>query len=135
MYYRFDPFADHWHRPMARGGRSFMGADVYRDDDRYLVVVDVPGVGESDVDVTVEKKTMTISVERQTPADEKLELVSRGRVSGEFTRRFYLGDGLDPEGVEASLENGVLTISIPVVEQAKARKVEVGTIRKAIEAS
>lgn len=135
MYYRFDPYADHWSRPMARSARSFMGADVYRDEDRYLVVVDVPGVGESEVDVTVEKKTMTISVERQAPAEEGLELVSRGRATGSFTRRFFLGEGLDPDGVEASLEDGVLTLSIPVVEQAKARKVELGTIRKAIEAS
>lgn len=135
MYYRFDPYTDHWHRPAARGGRSFMGADVYRDEDRYLVVVDVPGVGESDVDVTVEKKTMTITVERQTSAEDNLEMVSRGRASGEFSRRFYLGDGLDADGVEAGLDNGVLTLSIPVIEQAKARKVEVGTIRTAIEAS
>ncbi len=130
MHYRYDPFTS-WGRPVTR---SYMGADVYRGEDRYIVEVDVPGVVEDAIDVTVEKKTLTISVDRPARTDEGFELVSRGRPTGTFTRRFYLGDGLDSEGVEAGLENGVLTIAIPVVETAKARKVEVGTIRPAIEA-
>lgn len=131
MHYRFDPYSTSWGRPAAR---SYLGADIYRGDERYLVEVDVPGVTEDAIDVTVEKKTLTISVDRPTKADDSLELVSRGRLSGSFTRRFYLGDGLDADGVEAGLENGVLSISIPVIEAAKARKIEVGTIRTAIEA-
>ena len=130
MHYRFDPYSS-WGRTVTR---SYMGADIYRGEDRYIVEVDVPGVAEDAIDVTVEKKTLSITVDRPAGTGEGFDLVSRGRPTGTFTRRFYLGDGLDADGVEAGLENGVLTISIPVVETAKARKIEVGTVRPAIEA-
>ena len=133
MIHRFDPFYDSgWSSRPGAGPRNFMAADIYREEDRYLVAVDVPGVSEENTEVTVEKKTLTLTVDRSLPAGDDGSLVSRGRPRGTFTRRFYLGEGLDPDGIEATLENGVLTLAIPIVEAAKARKIEVGTIRNAI---
>ena len=60
------------------------------------------------------------------------------RPQGTFRRQLFLGDGLDPERVEASYDNGVLTVTIPVAEQAKPRKIEVssgGDQAQAIEAT
>lgn len=132
MLHRFDPFFDH--EVTRVGTRRFMNADVYRDDDRYLVEIDVPGVSEEEIDITVEKKTLDISVERSRDNGDERGALIQDRPFGSFTRRFFLGDGLDPEGVEASLDRGVLTISIPMMEMAKARKIEVNPVRKAIEA-
>lgn len=133
MIHRFDPFYDYgWSTRPSAGPRNFMAADIYREEDRYLVAVDIPGVSEENTDVTVEKKTLTLTVDRSLPTADDGSLVSRGRPRGTFTRRFYLGEGLDPDGIEATLENGVLTLAIPIVESAKARKIEVGTIRNAI---
>ncbi len=133
MLHRFDPYD--WERSTRPGQqrRRLMAADVYREAENFYVELDIPGVGQEDIDVEVEKKTLTISVERPYPdSDERTNLV-RGRAFGSFKRRFFLGEGLDADGIEADFENGVLRLSIPVLETAQARKVEVGTIRTAIE--
>lgn len=134
MLHHFDPFADYdW---LARPGsrhRPFMAADIYREGDRYFVEIDVPGVVEENLDVTVEKKTLTVTVDRPYQKSEERTSIARGRPFGTYTRRFFLGERLDAESIEATLENGVLTLTIPIIETAKARKIEVGTIRTAIE--
>lgn len=134
MLHTFDPFADFdW---MSRSGsrrRDFMAADVYSEGDRYFLEIDVPGVNEDALDITVEKKTLTVTVDRPYEGTDERTSLMRGRSFGSFTRRFYLGEGLDADSIEATLEQGVLTLSIPVVEAAKARKIEVGTVRPAIE--
>ena len=133
MLHRFDPWFTGWEARPEMHPRNFMAADIYRQDDHYLVVIDAPGVTEDGIDITVEKKTLTVELDRPSLASEDLTAVSRNRAYGHFTRRFYLGDGLEPEGIEAGLADGILTITIPVVETAKARKIEVGTVRTAIE--
>jgi HSP20 family protein len=109
-----------------------MATDIYSEGDRYFLEVDVPGVEQEAIDVTVEKKTLTVTVERRGEDDTKRVAVIRDRPFGTFTRRFFLSDGLEPEAIEATLENGVLTLSIPIVETAKAKKIEVGVVRKAV---
>jgi HSP20 family protein len=134
MLNRFDPFQDFdWLNRPTLTARGYMAADVYRQDDRYFLEMDVPGVTQDQVDITVEKNTLTVAVERpQRTSDAELTMV-RDRPFGSFNRRFYLGEGLDADGIEASLENGVLTLVIPIIEAAKARKIEVGAVRPAIE--
>jgi len=134
MLHRFDPFFHDFEWSASRvSTRRFMNADVYRKGDRYFVEIDVPGVSEDAVDVTVEKKTLAITVDRPLYDDEERSALIQDRPFGSFARRFFLGEGLDPDGVEASLDRGVLTLSIPMAETAKARKIAVGTVREAIE--
>jgi HSP20 family protein len=111
-----------------------MSADVYREGDTFYVELDVPGVSQEAIDVEVDKKTLTIAVDRPYQGSEERHNLVRARAFGSFSRRFFLGEGLDGEGVEAAYENGVLKVSIPVLESAQPRKIEVGTIRTAIEA-
>jgi HSP20 family protein len=66
-----------------------------------------------------------VKAERAWPASEGQEILVRERPEGTFVRRLFLGEGLDTDNVEATYHNGVLTIAIPVAEQAKPRKVEV----------
>lgn len=124
MLKRFDPFYE-FGIPTTHAGRSFLAADVYRKGDTYFVEIDAPGVRLDDIDIEMEKKHLTVTVERRELADEDRTRVVRGRPTGRFARRFFLGDSLDGESVDATFENGVLTVAIPVIEQAKARKITI----------
>ena len=121
MLHRFDPFAD-FHRSY---GRRSLDADVYRVGDLFYLEIDAPGVALDDIDLEIEKNHLTVTVERREIADDERTDIVRGRAMGTFTRRFFLGDSLDAESVEASFDNGVLTLTIPVVEKAKARKIAI----------
>lgn len=133
MLHRFDPCNEgDWGSRSLPGARRFMATDVYRKGEHYYLELDVPGVAQEAVDVSVEKKTLTVAVERNREDDEERTVVVQGRPFGSFTRRFFLSDGLDPEAIEANLEDGVLTLSIPIVETAQAKKIEVVTAPKTV---
>lgn len=125
MLRRFDTvFDDQWAgRPETYGKR--MAADVYRESDDYFVDIDLPGVSLEDIDIEVEKNTLTVSATRPVRESEDREMIMRGRPFGSFVRRFFLSDGLDVESIQASLDKGVLTLQIPVADESKARKIEV----------
>jgi HSP20 family protein len=107
-------------RPMA------MPMDAYRKDDSFLLQLDLPGVTPDSIDLTVEDNVLTISAERPAPAEgEGVESVIAERTFGTFTRQIVLGKTLDSERIEASYDGGVLTVAIPVAEQAKSRRIEV----------
>jgi len=107
-------------RPMA------MPMDAYRKEDSFLLQLDLPGVTPESIDLTVEDNVLTISAERPPPArGEGVESVIAERTFGTFTRQVVLGKTLDSDRIEASYEGGVLTVAIPVAEQAKPRRIEV----------
>ena len=136
MLMRFDPFADFDRitRQMWGSQRTsyYMPADAYRMDDRFYIHVDLPGVDPDTIDVEIEKNSLTISAERKWERDEDMQVLLNERPSGSFTRQFYLGEGLDPDNIEAGYDHGVLTIAIPVAEAAKARKIEIGSKHEAL---
>ncbi len=128
MLMRFDPFKDfeRWTQQLSGGIRyPVMPMDAYRTGDHWVAAFDLPGVDPSSIDVTVEKNVLTVRGERSWQAQEGDEVVVTERPQGVFTRQLYLGDGLDSEHVEASYDAGVLTVRLPVAEQAKPRKVEI----------
>ena len=133
MLNRFDPF-DFGFPGSLQSRSRFLEADVYMRDDVYYVEIDAPGVSLDAIDVEVERNHLTVSVERRELADDDRTEVVRGRPVGRFSRRFYLGDSLDAGSVEASYENGVLTLSIPLQEKAKARKIAVNAGAPELEA-
>ncbi len=139
MLMRFDPFKDfeRWAQQLSGGTRyPVMPMDAYRQGDHWVAAFDLPGVDPASIDLTVEKNVLTVRAERSWQAQEGDEVVVTERPQGVFTRQLYLGDGLDADHVEASYEAGVLTVRLPVAEQAKPRKVEItsGGGQKAIEA-
>jgi HSP20 family protein len=111
--------------------------DAYRDGDRAIVCLDIPGVDPDSINLTVEKNVLSVTAERVWEPSEGQEVLVSERRQGRFTRQLFLGDSLDPDRVEASYDRGVLTLTIPVAEQAKPRKVEVlaSSDRQPIEAS
>jgi len=110
-----------------RGLPAVMPMDAYRRGEQFVVHFDLPGVDASSIDLTVEKNVLTVSAERQWQTAEDQQVVASERPQGTFSRQLFLGEGLDPDGVAATYDNGVLTVTIPVAEQAKARKVEISS--------
>jgi HSP20 family protein len=109
----------------SRQGPRVMPIDLHRDGDHYVLSADLPGVDPGSVDVDIDGQLLTIRAERTLRSDEQTQWLVRERPSGSFLRQLTLGDGLDTASISAHYENGVLSVVIPVSEQAKPRKVEV----------
>jgi HSP20 family protein len=126
---RFDPFRDFDRLTEqffggTRGMRS-IPMEAYRRGDQFVIHLDLPGVKPDDVDLTLERNVITIRAERRSPRQEGDEVLIDERPQGTFTRQLFLGENLDAERLNASYDQGVLTITIPVAEQAKPRKVQI----------
>ncbi|MHB8672016.1 MAG: Hsp20/alpha crystallin family protein [Acidimicrobiales bacterium] len=138
MLMRFDPFREYDRlTEQLWGGRGGMPMDAYRHGDEFLVHFDLPGVDPASIDLTVEKNVLTVSAKREWKRDGGVEVIAAERPQGAFTRQLFLGESLDAEHLEASYDNGVLTVRLPVADQAKPRKVEItsGGAAKQIRAS
>ena len=100
--------------------------DIFEDKDGIKILAEVPGLAPEDVKLSMENNTLTIRGEKKQVAEEKTERVHRyERSYGVFERSFELPTTVDPEKVEAEVVNGVLTITLPKVERAKPREIEV----------
>jgi HSP20 family protein len=131
MLMRTDPF-----RELDRLTQQFFGAngttarpavmpmDAYRDGETFVVHFDIPGVDPSSIELGVERNVLTVRAER-TLAAEGLDYQVAERPRGVFSRQLFLGDTLDTERIEASYDAGVLTLRVPIAEQAKPRKITV----------
>ncbi|MEE1942270.1 Hsp20/alpha crystallin family protein [Streptomyces sp. TRM 70361] len=102
-----------------------MPMDAYRTGDEVVVHFDLPGVDPESVDLDVERNVLTVSAERRWLGPEDAERIAAERPSGRFSRQVFLGDTLDVERIDASYDAGVLTLRIPVAEQAKPRKIQI----------
>jgi len=102
-----------------------MPMDAYRVGDNFVAHFDLPGVDPGSIDLSIEGTTLTISAERSVPQIENAQWQVAERPFGSYTRQLVLGRSLDTDQLEASYHDGVLTVSIPVAERAKARKIPV----------
>jgi HSP20 family protein len=102
-----------------------MAMDAFRSGDEFVVQFDLPGVDAESIDLTVEKNVLTVHAERKRPVQEGVEMVISERPQGTFSRQLFLGESLDTERIEASYEDGVLILRLPVAERAKPRRVPV----------
>ena len=115
---------------------SVMPMDAWREGDTFHVEFDLPGVNPDSIDLDVERNVVTVKAERP-PREGDAELIAAERPRGVFSRQLILGDNLDTEHISASYDAGVLTLQIPVAEQAKPRKISItsnGEDRQAINA-
>jgi HSP20 family protein len=103
---------------------SVMPMDAWRDGDTFHVEFDLPGVSPDSIDLDVEHNVVTVKAERPPRASDA-EAIAAERPRGVFSRQLILGDNLDTEHISASYDSGVLTLQIPVAEQAKPRKISV----------
>ena len=96
--------------------------DAYRRGNEFKVVLDLPGADPGSIELTVERDVLTVRATRTSLRDEGDEIVVAERGHGQFSRQLFLGESLDREHISAIYYDGVLTITIPVAEQAKPRK-------------
>jgi len=114
-----------------------MPVDLYRDGDRYVLHADMPGVDPGSIDVDVDPGSIDVDVDggqlsiraqRTMGGQENVRWFTRERDAGSYLRQFALGDGVDLDGIDASYDNGVLTVIIPVSERAKPRRIAVHSL-------
>ena len=134
MLMRTDPF-----RELDRLTQQFFGTngtttrpavmpmDAYRHGEDFVVEFDLPGVDPASIDLDVERNVLTVKAQRQPTVGEGVELQVAERPRGLFSRQLFLGDGLDVDRIEANYHAGVLTLRIPVAEQAKPRKIQIAS--------
>jgi HSP20 family protein len=131
MLMRTDPFRDLDRLTDAMLGTAArptaMPMDAYRDQSTFVVQLEIPGVNADSIDLTVERNVLTVHAERKPEFGQDAERVVGERTYGVFSRQLFLGDTLDAEHLSADYDAGVLTLRIPVAEQAKPRKINVGS--------
>ena len=142
MLMRTDPFRDFdrlAQQVLGAGTTSrpaVMPMDAWREGDTFVIEFDLPGVAPDSIDLDVERNVLTVRAER-VGRNGDWEMLASERPRGVFSRQLVLGDNLDLDQIEAHYDAGVLSLSIPVAERAKPRKIQVGsgsTERTAIEA-
>ena len=109
-----------WSRPTG------MPVDAYRNGDEFVIAFDLPGVDRNAIDIDVERNVLTVRAERR-PVDlgEQAVATLTERPLGVFSRQMFLGDALDTDKIDATYDNGVLVLRIPIAEKAKPRKISV----------
>lgn len=123
-----------WHREFdrilePRNGETLSFApavDVEEKDDHFLIRADLPGVDEKDIEVSYHDGRLVLSGKREEEKEEKSEgRYYRERRLGSFCRTFRVGPNLDPERIEASYKQGVLTVTVPKKEEVKPKQIPV----------
>jgi HSP20 family protein len=128
------------HRELLRWSREFDDAlawpaansrfrpavDIDESDDSYVLHVDLPGMKEEEIDITVQGDTLELSGKREeSRSEEENGRTLRERCFGSFVRRFELGPHVEASNIEATYKDGVLSIVLPKREDAKARQIPV----------
>ena len=133
----FDPFTQEFDRFAQRvfgttnGGAvtrwSVMPMDAIRSKDEVVLRFDLPGIDPESIEVTVDKGVLTVSARRAEEYAEGENPFIRERRMGSFARRVRLSDAVDTEKIDASYNDGVLSVRLPLLEKAQPRKVEIHT--------
>jgi HSP20 family protein len=129
MLMRTDPFRDLDRLTDAvfgtAGRPAVMPMDAYRADHTFVVHLDLPGIDADSIDLMVEQNVLTVHAERKPPVGDNAERIVAERSYGVFSRQLFLGDTLDTDNMTADYDAGVLTLTIPIAEKAKPRRVQV----------
>lgn len=129
MLLRFDPFRDFDRLASEMLGASrvpqAMPMDCYRSGDAFYLHFDLPGMDPDSLEVTTENNTLTVRAQRRPNAPDNAAHLVAERPSGSYSRQLVLGDGLSLDAINADYRDGVLTLTIPVAEQAKPRRIQI----------
>src|ERR1700758_3926512 len=128
MLMRTDPFRDldrFTQQVLGTAARpAVMPIDAWRDGERFIVELDLPGVKTDSLDLDVERNVLTVRAERPG-LDQNREMLAAERPRGVFSRQLFLGDNLDTDKIDANYHDGVLRLTIPIAEKAKPRRIQI----------
>ena len=117
------------HFSPGEGGQRTVGVfpavNVYDDSDYSYLTAEIPGIEQKDLEITAVYNSVTIKGERKIEDAEDVNFHRRERSGGKFSRVVTLGDRIDPEKVEASLKNGVLTVKMAKAEESKPKQISI----------
>lgn len=99
--------------------------NIYELDDNYILVADVPGAGEGDIDLSIEKDVLTLTAKVEEPHFEGFEPRWRGYGVGDWKRSFRLGDVIERDGVDATIKDGVLRVTLPKAKESLRKSIPV----------
>jgi HSP20 family protein len=130
----FENLAEASGKEQLAAGTFVPAVDIYEDEHNLLLKLEVPGVNEDDLKVSLENNTLTVSGERKFEKEEREENFHRiERRYGSFARTFRLPNTVDGEKVEATYEKGILKITLAKRAEAKPRQIKVGNGHKTLQ--
>ncbi len=100
-------------------------ADIFEGENGVVVQIEMPGVRSDDVEISVERRVLTVRGRGKLTAPEGFRLVHAEYGEGDYERAFTLSQDIDEGRIAAEMKNGVLTLTLPRAEAAKPRKIEV----------
>ena len=129
----FDPFVQDFDKMVQRtfgwaentAPRSVLPMDVVRHDEDVVLHIDLPGADPASIEVTADRGVLTVAARRSQEYGDSDRPVLRERVLGAFSRKIRLAETVDTEKIEATYDNGVLSILLPLQEKARPRKIEI----------
>jgi HSP20 family protein len=102
-----------------------MPIDVVRHGDELVVRIDVPGVSQDKIGLDVDRHVLTVTAERHAAYDDGVKILTQERFDGTMTRRLRIPEWVDVERIGADYADGVLTITLPMAEQARPRRIAI----------
>jgi HSP20 family protein len=127
-------FADANGKDQLTSGTFVPAVDVYEDEHNLVLKMEIPGVNDEDVTVSVENDTLTVQGERKFEKEEKEENFHRiERRYGSFIRTFKLPNTVDTDKVEAGCDKGILKITLAKRAEAKPKQIKVGSSEKTLQ--
>jgi len=99
-------------------------ADIYETRDNIVVLAEMPGVAPDGVDITLERRVLTIRGRSATGEHTGYQRVYNEYADGDYERVFTLSENIDRDRIEATLKDGILNLVLPKAESARARKIE-----------
>jgi|DewCreStandDraft_4_1066084.scaffolds.fasta_scaffold205883_2 HSP20 family protein len=101
------------------------GVDIFATPEGYGVLLDMPGIDPSKLQVRVEEGCVVVTGERETPSIKDAQWISKGRVDGAVTRRIRIPDDVDADGIKAEYRHGTLALNLPRKEESRPKSVQV----------
>ena len=115
-----------WLQSSPSGTGSYPPLNIFRKNDDFILIAELPGINKSDLDLQVKGRTVRLSGAKVVKHAENASLHRRERLSGRFDRSITLPVEIDPEGVKAEYHGGILAVSLPRSERDKARSIKIG---------
>jgi len=107
---------------------TYAPADLWEEEGKWCMEMELPGVTQDAIDITLEKNVLRIAATRNAPGGER-QYRHKERTYGQFERRFSLPEAVNPEGIEAILADGVLHLTLAKKPEAQPKKIEVRQVK------
>jgi HSP20 family protein len=114
-----------WLDSSVSGGGAYPPVNVFRKGDDFIIIVELPGVRKSDLDVQVKGRTIRLAGAKTVGYPDKSALHRRERLAGRFDRAITMPVEINPEGVKAEYRHGVLALFLPRAESEKRKSIKV----------